>query len=160
MYPCQATVLTRSGFESQDFLTQPFTSNRNQPQQTATKTSPRVSDDSSILTASTSETSEARQQSNKNFEQLRTATEESTSPGENVIQVPSTKNEDWKAYGRVEGRVLLWENGTLKEKKALSDGIRREQWYVYGTLWFTKVSSPFIHSVTRFVADPERSCEQ
>ncbi|GAA5960602.1 hypothetical protein JCM3765_005873 [Sporobolomyces pararoseus] len=123
-----------------DFLTQPFTSNRTQPQQTAIKTSPKLSDDSSVLTASTSETSEARQQSNANFEQLRTATEASTLPGENVIQVPSTKSGDWKAYGRVEGRVLLWENGTLKEKKALNDEIRREQWIVSGTLWFTKRS--------------------
>lgn len=127
-----------------DFLTQSFTSNRttttSNPHAPTSTASPRISDNSSVFTASTSDTSEVRHDSNAGFDHLRTATRESTLPDETLVEVPSTKSGDWKAYGRVEGRVVLWDNGVLRDKKDLTDQLRKEQWSVSGTLWFTKRS--------------------
>ncbi|GAA5902931.1 uncharacterized protein JCM6883_007284 [Sporobolomyces salmoneus] len=129
-----------------DFLTQPFSPPRPSPPQSVppAPTTPKLSDDMSVLTASTSSTSDSARIDSQNaaFEQLRTVPPPPPSgPGQDrTIEVPSTKKGDWKAYGRVEGRVVLWEKGTLKEKKDQSEEARKEQWSVYGTLWYTKRS--------------------
>ncbi|GAA5881132.1 hypothetical protein JCM16303_004808 [Sporobolomyces ruberrimus] len=121
--------------DRRDFLTQPLQVRNTQP-----AASPKVSDASSVLTASTSDTSRVVEQSNVGFTQLRTAHSPAARPDETALDLPSTKNGDWRAFGRVECGIVLWENGTLADKKNLKEQASREEWALSGTLWFTKRS--------------------
>ncbi|GAA6063408.1 hypothetical protein JCM10212_005475 [Sporobolomyces blumeae] len=143
-----------------DFLTQPVSAPPASPPQHA---APRLSSDapstsraaptdaSSVMTSSTTATSEAQHESNAAFAHLRTTTTTTTTGSNGLdaneeprIELPSTKNGDWRAYGRVEGHVVFWDEGTVRDKKKLKEDQIREAWQVEGTLWFTKRGETFL----------------
>jgi len=104
-------------------------------------TSNQVTDDSSILTTSTTDSTQARQESNAAFQHLRSTPPQASNgiPDETPISLPSVKNGDWRAYGRVQANIVLWQDGVLSAKKKLSPDQIEEEWSVSGALWFTKV---------------------
>lgn len=92
-------------------------------------------DESSVLTTSTDGETALRGAA-ANFGQLRTS---DGIQGEAQIEVPSVKKGDWRTWGKVEGRILLWQDGTLRKGKRAGEQ-PKEEWVVNGTLWVTAVS--------------------
>ncbi|KAK4705185.1 hypothetical protein P7C70_g1025, partial [Phenoliferia sp. Uapishka_3] len=81
---------------------------------------------SSTSDGRTSETAGVR------FANLRTATLGGRD-GEEPIEAPSLKNGDWRAYSRVEARVVVWQ-----DRHKSSAAKNAEETILSGTLWITK----------------------
>ncbi|GAA5886782.1 hypothetical protein JCM6882_005887 [Rhodosporidiobolus microsporus] len=81
------------------------------------------------------------------FSQLRTASPLPPGagtdglPGEERVGYPSEAAGDWRAFGRVQGRVVVWEEGTVGvvgEKQLREEEKGVGEWVVEGSLWLTK----------------------
>ncbi|GAA5838762.1 hypothetical protein JCM11251_006730 [Rhodosporidiobolus azoricus] len=62
-------------------------------------------------------------------------------PNEKRLPYPSDQAGDWQAFGRVQGRVVVWEKGTIGvvgEKQMREDEKGVAEWVVEGKLWLTK----------------------
>lgn len=131
---------------AQDFLTQYVQQAHPSPTQVAhhhkQPTSPGVasssaSDASSVFTTTTTDDT-ALASTAAAFGQLRTS---EGVEGEQRIEAPSVKKGDWRTWGKVEARVLVWQDGALKKGKKASEQ-PKEEWVAEGTLWVTAVSRP------------------
>lgn len=59
--------------------------------------------------------------------------------GEKQIEAPNVKKGDWRTWGKVEARVLVWQDGALRKGKKTIEH-PKEEWVMDGTIWVTAVS--------------------
>lgn len=71
------------------------------------------------------------------FAQLRT-TEVGGREGEAPLEAPSLRKGDWRAFSRVEARVVVWQDGELK-KSGRHRRTAELETVLAGTIWLTKV---------------------
>lgn len=148
----------------QDFLTRPIQSSTSHPSQyeiaaapvhpttsshaqggqsgASITSAPSTSADTASIMTSTSDGAEsALAHTHAAFSQLRTS---GGDPLEEDVAPPNARLADWRAWSKVEARIVVHPDGTLRKQNGKPRTVRkdtiREEWSIEGVVWVTHVS--------------------